>query len=166
REDLYYRLAVVPLTVPPLRERLDDLPSLVEHFLAKHAPRIGRRPAGFDEGAMAALQRHPWPGNVRELENVVQQAMVFCEGERVQVEDLPAALRAAPAALPVPTGDRPLPDILEDLERQLVAGAYQRARGVKAEAARLLGLKPSALYYKLDKYGIGPPGEGGPPEGS
>ena len=71
----------------------------------------------------------------------------------------------APAALPVPTGDRPLPDILEDLERQLVAAAYQRRTGVKAEAARLLGIKPSALYYKLDKYGIGPPGDGGEPEG-
>ena len=169
REDLYYRLAIVPLGVPPLRERPDDVAPLAEHFLAKHAPRIGRRPAGFDEAAQAVLRRHAWPGNVRELENVVQQAMVFCEGERVQVEDLPASLREAPAAsLPVPTGDRPLPDILEDLERQLVAAAYQRARGVKAEAARLLGLKPSALYYKLEKYGIGapgPPGEGGTPEG-
>ena len=131
-------------------------------FSSRRAP-AAAPPVGFARGDVA---RYPWPGNVRELENVVQQAMVFCEGERVQVEDLPAALRAAPAALPVPTGDRPLPDILEDLERELVAAAYQRARGVKAEAARLLGLKPSALYYKLEKYGIGPPGEGGTPEGS
>jgi len=160
REDLYYRLAIVPLTVPPLRERPDDVAALAAHFLAKYAPRIGRRVAGFEPEALALLRRHAWPGNVRELENVVQQAMVFCEGARVRAEDLPAAVLDAPAAaLPVPSGDRSLPDILEDLEAQLVRAAYARAGGVKAEAARLLGIKPSALYYKLEKYGIAPPGE-------
>jgi two-component system response regulator HydG len=164
REDLYYRLAIVPLTLPPLRERPEDVDALARHFREKHAPRIGRRVAGFDPEALALLRRYRWPGNVRELENVVQQAMVFCEGERIRAEDLPAPLRAAPAALPVPTGDRSLTDILEDLERQLVAAAYARAGGVKAEAARLLGIKPSALYYKLEKYGIAAPpddGQGG-----
>jgi two-component system response regulator HydG len=164
REDLYYRLAIVPLTLPPLRERPGDVEELALHFLAKHAPRIGRRLAGFEPEALAVLRRHAWPGNVRELENVVQQAMVFAEGDRIAAHDLPATLKGLPAALPVPTGDRTLNDILEDLERQLVASAYQRARGVKAEAARLLGIKPSALYYKLEKYGIAPPGEGGPRE--
>ena len=159
REDLYYRLAIVPLTVPPLRERPDDVAALAAHFVAKHAPRIGRRVEGFEPGALALLRRHAWPGNVRELENVVQQAMVFCEGPRVRADDLPAPVRRAPAtALPVPAGDRSLTEILEDLEAQLVTTAYAKAGGVKAEAARLLGIKPSALYYKLEKYGIAAPG--------
>jgi two-component system response regulator HydG len=155
REDLYYRLAIVPLSLPPLRARPGDVALLARHFLEKHAGRMGRRLAGFEPEAEALLSRHAWPGNVRELENAVQQAMVFAEGERIRAEDLPASLRDAPAALPVPTGERPLPEILDDLERQLVADAMARARGVKAEAARLLGVKPSALYYKLEKYGLG-----------
>jgi two-component system, NtrC family, response regulator HydG len=160
REDLYYRLAIVPLALPPLRERGGDVALLAEHFLAKHAARLGCRLDGFEPDAMALLSRQTWAGNVRELENAVQQAMVFAEGPRVRAEDLPPALRDAPPALPVPTGDRPLPEILDDLERQLVADAMRRAHGVKAEAARLLGVKPSALYYKLEKYGIGGAGEG------
>jgi two-component system response regulator HydG len=160
REDLYYRLAIVPLALPPLRERPEDVEPLARHFLAKHAARIGRGIAGFEPEALAVLRRHAWPGNVRELENAVQQAMVFCDGDRVRPEDLPATLRQASPALPVPTGDRSLTEILEDLERQLVMAAYGKARGVKAEAARLLGIKPSALYYKLEKYGIARPGEG------
>jgi len=160
REDLYYRLAIVPLSLPPLRDRPGDVGPLALHFLEKHAARIGRRLAGFEPAALAALSRHCWPGNVRELENAVQQAMVFAEGERIRAEELPAALRDAPAGLPVPSGDRPLPDILDDLEKQLVASAMSRARGVKAEAARLLGIKPSALYYKLDKYGLGTGSDG------
>ncbi len=165
REDLYYRLAVVPLALPALRARLEDLEQLARHFVDKHASRIGRRVSGFEPGALALLRRHAWPGNVRELENVVQQAIVFCEGETLRADDLPAMLRRVPSALPVPTGERSLTEILEDLERQLVAAAYGKARGVKAEAARLLGIKPSALYYKLEKYGIARPDDGGEAEG-
>jgi two-component system, NtrC family, response regulator HydG len=160
REDLYYRLAIVPLSIPPLRARPGDVALLAHHFLEKHAGRIGRRLVGFEPAALERLTRHAWPGNVRELENAVQQAMVFADGELVRIEDLPASLREAPAALPIPTGDRPLPEILDDLERRLVADAFARAHGVKAEAARLLGVKPSALYYKLEKYGLGTPGDG------
>jgi len=164
REDLYYRLAIVPLTLPPLRDRPGDVEALARHFLEKHAARIGRSRRGFSAEALAVLRRHAWPGNVRELENAVQQAMVFAEGEVIEAAELPPALRQAPTGLPVPSGDRSLNDILEDLERQLVTDAFTRARGVKAETARLLGLKPSALYYKLEKYGIVRPGEGGDPE--
>jgi two-component system response regulator HydG len=159
REDLYYRLAIVPLSLPPLRERPGDVGPLALHFLEKHAARIGRRLAGFEAAALEALARYPWPGNVRELENAVQQAMVFAEGERIRAQELPAALRDAPAGLPVPSGDRSLPEILDDLEKQLVGSAMSRARGVKAEAARLLGIKPSALYYKLEKFGLGTGGD-------
>jgi two-component system response regulator HydG len=164
RDDLYYRLNVVPIRLPPLRERPGDVEELARHFLARAAPRLGRRVRGFSADAMEVLRRHGWPGNVRELQNLVEQALVFAEGEEVGVEDLPEGLRRAPAkpALPLPAGDRALPDVLDELERQLVFSAFEKARGIKAEAARLLGIKPSALYYKLEKYGIakGEPEEG------
>ncbi len=156
REDLFYRLDVVPIALPPLRERPGDVEELARTFLGRIAPRLGRSVTGFSAEALELLRRHRWPGNVRELENVVEQALVFVEGAEVRPEDLPDALRRAPPApaLPVPTGDRSLTEILEDLERQLILAAYGRAKGVKAETARLLGIKPSALYYKLEKYGI------------
>jgi len=165
REDLYYRLVIVPLHIPPLRERPEDIPQLVTHFLAKAAPKVGRHLAGVSPAAMEALRRHPWPGNVRELENAIEQSMVFAEGEALDVGDLPAAFHTvsgasvASGALPVPHGDRALPDILEDLERQLIERAYEKAGRVKTETARLLGIKTSALYYKLEKYGLIPPNE-------
>ncbi len=161
REDLYYRLDVVPIRLPPLRDRPGDVEELARHFLARSAPRLGRAAKGFAPEALELLRRHRWPGNVRELENVVEQALVFSEGELVTPAELPAGLRNAPQAqgLPVPTGDRSLTDILEDLERQLILAAYEKAKGVKAETARLLGIKPSALYYKLEKYGIVKAGE-------
>jgi two-component system response regulator HydG len=161
REDLYYRLDVVPIVLPPLRERPGDVEELARHFLARIAPRIGRSVTGYAPEALELLRRHRWPGNVRELENVVEQALVFAEAELVRPEDLPAALRRATPqpALPVPAGDRSLTEILEELERQLILAAYEKAKGVKAETARLLGIKPSALYYKLEKYGIVKPGD-------
>ncbi len=166
REDLYYRLHVVPLELPALRERPEDIAVLARHFVAKHAPRINAAVKGLSPAALAALGRYAWPGNVRELENAVEQSLVFAEGAQLDEQDLPAFLQspAARAAqshgtLPVPHGDRPLPDILEDLERQLIERAYEKAKKVKTETARLLGIKTSALYYKLEKYGFIQKGE-------
>lgn len=162
REDLLYRLHVVPLTLPPLRERPEDLPLLAQHFVQKHGPRLNRRVTGLTPAALTALSRYAWPGNVRELENCIEQALVFAEGEALDLRDLPGhlqtdALRSSfsEGSLPRPSGERPLPDILEALERQLIERAYADAGGVKAETARLLGIKTSALYYKLEKYGVG-----------
>jgi len=162
REDLYYRLNVVALMLPPLRERPGDVAELARHFVAKLAPRVGRGVHTIAPETLDMLVRHPWPGNVRELENVIEQALVFADGESIRPQDLPEGVRRAPPspALPVPAGDRSLTEILEDLERQLILAAFERARGVKAETARLLGIKPSALYYKLEKYGIGSPSPG------
>jgi two-component system, NtrC family, response regulator HydG len=167
REDLYYRLDVVPIALPPLRERPGDVEELGTHFLGRVSQRLGRTVKGFSPEALALLRRHRWPGNVRELENVVEQALVFAEGDVVRPEDLPEGLRGAPPApaLPVPQGDRSLTEILEELERQLILAAYETARGVKAETARLLRIKPSALYYKLEKYGIVKSGEKPPEDG-
>jgi two-component system response regulator HydG len=168
REDLYYRLAVLPVTLPPLRERPGDVEELAGFFVGKLGPRVGRRVRGFSPEAMELLKAHRWPGNVRELENVVEQALVFAEGELIRPEDLPDGLRAArpAAAIALPSGDKSLTDVLEELERQLILAAWDRAQGVKAETARLLGIKPSALYYKLEKYGIARRGEGDEEGGS
>ena len=157
REDLFYRLHIVPLQLPPLRERPEDVAPLANHFLEKLRSRTGSPASAFAPEALVALQRYPWPGNVRELENAVEHTLVFCDSEQVQLSDLPGHISGAPpsAHLPLPEGDRSLPEILEDLERQLILRAYEKAKGVKTECARLLGIKTSALYYKLEKYEIG-----------
>ena len=163
REDLYYRLHIVPLQLPPLRERPEDIATLARHFVSRHGPRVNKRIKGLDDSALRALGRYAWPGNVRELENVIEQSLVFAEGETLTAQDLPTHLHGpgtrVETGLPIPSGDRPLPDILEDLERQLIARAYEKAGGVKTETARLLGIKTSALYYKLEKYGFISKGE-------
>jgi two-component system response regulator HydG len=161
REDLFYRLNVVPLAVPALRERRADIPELCRHFIAKLAPRTNPQVQAISDDALALLLAHPFPGNVRELENAIEQALVFADGAVLTAAALPAAIRSHSAsesdALTVPgglTGAIALPDILDDLEKQLILKAYREARGVKTETARLLGIKPSALYYKLEKYKI------------
>ncbi|MFL5319470.1 MAG: sigma-54-dependent transcriptional regulator [Myxococcaceae bacterium] len=167
REDLYYRLHVVPLQLPALRDRSEDVALLARHFISKHAPRVNRSMKGISEDALRALERYPWPGNVRELENAIEQSLVFAEGTELKAADLPSFLQEAAAkapassgdGLPVLHGDRPLPEILEDLERQLIQKAYEKAGKVKTETARLLGIKTSALYYKLEKYGFIQKGE-------
>ena len=165
REDLYYRLQVVPIVIAPLRERKSDIPLLVEHFIRRLAPKTNPSVTAIDDSAMARLLAYRWPGNVRELENVIEQALVFSDGDRILSEALPAAVRGETAThdahaqtadrLPLPAGTMALPDLLDDLERQLILKAYTQAKGVKTETARLLGIKTSALYYKLEKYGIG-----------
>jgi two-component system response regulator HydG len=166
REDLYYRLHIVPLELPPLRERPEDIGVLARHFVGKHAARINAKVKNLTPAALSALCRYAWPGNVRELENAIEQSLVFAEGDSLDEKELPAFLQSATmraqsvqGALPIPHGDRPLPDILEDLERQLIERAYEKANKVKTETARLLGIKTSALYYKLEKYGFIQKGE-------
>jgi two-component system, NtrC family, response regulator HydG len=155
RQDFYYRLHVVPVEIPALRERREDIPLLVQHFIEKLAPKINPQVRGMADDALGRLMAYGWPGNVRELENVIEQALVFAEGATIGVAALPAMLQGPGGedTLDVPR-EMSLPDILEDLERQLILKAFRKASGVKTETARLLGIKTSALYYKLDKYGI------------
>ena len=160
REDLYYRLHVVPLHIPPLRERPEDIPQLANYFVLKSAAKMNPAVKGLTDGAMRAMARYAWPGNVRELENAIEQSLVFAEHSLIDEGDLPPFLQGPQAqrppasSIPIPRGDRPLPEILEDVERQLVEQAYEKAGRVKTETARLLGIKTSALYYKLEKYGF------------
>ncbi len=157
REDLLYRLKIIPLDLPPLRGRTEDIPVLAAHFVSKLARRTRSSATGVADEALAALQTYAWPGNVRELENVIEQALVFADGEVIGLGDLPPYVLGGDRGdvLQIPEGDRSLPEILEDLERQLILRAYEKAGGVKTETARILGIKTPALYYKLEKYGIG-----------
>jgi two-component system, NtrC family, response regulator HydG len=160
REDLFYRLHVVPITIPPLRERKTDIPILASHFLKKLRERTSHRVEALGEGAVERLREYDWPGNVRELENVMERALVLSEGPVLQEDDLPflargTALDTSLLDAVIPSGGLDLNQAVDGLEERLIRKALEQARGVKAEAARLLGLKPSALYYKLEKYGIG-----------
>jgi DNA-binding NtrC family response regulator len=140
REDLYYRLNVIPVTLPPLRERRSDIPLLVEHFVARHtAP---GRPRGFRPEALDALVAYSWPGNVRELESVVERTLLLAEGDLVRLED------------DVPDGGLDI----EALERQLILRALEKASGNVTHAARLLGLTRRTLQYRLEKIQGAPSG--------
>jgi len=161
REDLYYRLHVVPLLLPPLRERKPDIPSLVHHFIEKLRDRTCSPVREVSQEAVERLSAYHWPGNVRELENVVERALVLAEGGVLESGDLPflpiegtLAAENGATAPALPSGGLDLNRAVEGMEEKLLRQALDQARGVKAEAARLLGLKPSALYYKLEKYGI------------
>lgn len=165
RQDLFYRLHIVPIRMPPLRERAGDIPALVEHFLRKLSRRTGKEIGRVHPEALAALQSYRWPGNVRELENVLEQAMVFCPGDVLEARDLPTNVLGHQSPLPLVDASAvgelrlnlqgaTLPDILEQVEKTLVSQAFQKANRIKTETARLLGIKTSALYYKLEKYGL------------
>jgi two-component system, NtrC family, response regulator HydG len=159
REDLFYRLHVVPLTLPPLRDRREDIPVLARHFIRKLRERTRTGVAGITEGAVERLLAYAWPGNVRELENVLERALVLAEGGELLASDLPplevgrGGASSGPSFSLSPEG-MDLNRIVEGMEERLLRQALEQSAGVKAEAARLLGLKPSALYYKLEKYGI------------
>jgi len=160
REDLFYRLYVIPLRLPPLRERRDDIPLLCDHFLARLCREMARPPVTLEPEALNLLMVYEWPGNIRELENILERAIVLCEGSRVTPSDLPFTRRDATPAVRLPAAFQPLREVVEEVERQMIARAMEAAGGVKTEAARLLDLKPSVLYYKLEKYGLLP---GSPP---
>ncbi len=152
RADLYYRLNVIPIDLPPLRERVDDIPLLVDHFLRRLDPGYaGRLSAAIDADALAALQRYPWPGNVRELENVIERACIMREGELITLADLPACV-AAPAGTgeQVCTIGSHVP--LEVIERQHILKVLASVGGQKKRAADILQINPSTLYRKLLRY--------------
>jgi DNA-binding NtrC family response regulator len=150
REDLYYRLNVVSIHLPPLRERPEDIPELVEHLLARHAEALGKRKRGVTHEAMQALLACPWRGNVRELDNALQRAVLLGEGPMVTLEDLPPGL--APQALPAAATDN-LAEAVERFERQHIERVLRQTPD-KREAARRLDIGLSSLYRRLEKWGI------------
>ncbi len=166
REDLYYRLAVVPLPVPPLREHIEDLPELIEHFIRQFSHAMSAAPRRVAPAALHALSGYAFPGNIRELRNIVERALILATGEEIGLEDIgPVAVRgtatavpgAGPAsvdwdaAFPAPIDIRAT---LESIEKQLVGRALRVAGGVQAEAARQLGLSRSDIAYKIKRLGL------------
>ncbi|MEZ5964984.1 MAG: sigma-54 dependent transcriptional regulator [Planctomycetota bacterium] len=163
REDLYYRINVVTLEMPPLRQRKADVPFLAEHFLQRFRRETGKQVTGVDRDAMDVLVHYHWPGNVRQLENVIERAVVLCPSELITVSDLPAALHALPAA---PAGDhavdlvppdihlQPLRKALEAPERLILERALRHHGGNREATARALGINRSTLFHKLRKFGL------------
>jgi DNA-binding NtrC family response regulator len=157
REDLYYRLNVFPIQLPPLRDRLEDLPRLVEHFVGKFNRVTGKQVRGFDQGALAAMAQYAWPGNVRELENVVERAIIVARGSEVAATDLDFGRRAqqnTPVPVVPASAGKPLQARLQDQERAEIVAAIERNQGNIAQAARQLGINRSTLYYRLRKHGL------------
>ena len=156
REDLYYRLAVVKLHIPPLRLRRGDIPKLVEHFLEKHAGAGTHRVTSISREAMDALVRYNYPGNVRELENIIQSAIVLSRGDTLTTDDLPFEVRACEdeEGLTFDRFEGSLPQQVEHLERKQIEAALEAEGGVQCKAAARLGLSARTLRYKLEKYGM------------
>ena len=158
REDLYYRLHIIPIEVPPLRERKEDILPLVTHFIQSIAAEMAKTIDGVSDEAMDLLLRYDWPGNIRELENMIERAIVLCEGTVLDPQLFPLNERRTPRSTPMliapPAGAIPLDNALERIERAMIEDALEKANGVKTKTAELLGIKTSALYYKLEKYGL------------
>jgi DNA-binding NtrC family response regulator len=175
RSDLFYRLSVIPIAVPPLTERREDIPALVEHFLHRYSAKMGRSIQGLSRGAMELLEAYHWPGNVRELENVIERACAIETGEVISPESLPDRLRGVPSGWEGPDAgswEEQLHSMVEDflarrsrmglgtdefldeLRRRLLEEALRRAAGSKGRAAEVLGLSPRSLRYLVKKYGL------------
>ncbi len=149
REDLYYRLNVVTLELPPLRQRASDIADLAAFFLGRYSEENGKRIEGFTDEALAALNTHAWPGNVRELENVIERAVVLCDTARIELRHLPTALDGAASQVSAP----PIPgSTIYDLERFAILKTLEACKGSTSKAASILGISPRKIQYKLHEY--------------
>jgi two-component system, NtrC family, response regulator PilR len=162
REDLFYRINVIPIVLPPLRERREDIPLLAEHFLAKYTELMGKRIAGISNAALELLVRHAWPGNIRELENVIERAVALEATPAILSDSLPPTVRGQAAPQPgamVPVDAEPGPGFdleahVQEIERGYIAEALKRAGGVQVKAAELLGMSFRSFRYYAKKYNL------------
>jgi len=150
REDLYFRLNVIPLEIPPLRNREEDIPALVRHITVKKSRELNRDLPEWSDSALEKLQQYSWPGNVRELENFLERMLLFNKNQKISAKDI--YLDDLQDQDTTPNGT--LPEVLEKTEYRMIVEALRKSGGVKQQAARLLGINTSTLYYKMDKYGI------------
>jgi two-component system response regulator PilR (NtrC family) len=159
REDLYYRLNVIPIVVPPLRERADDIPLLIRHFAKAHAEKMKRGEIRVSDDVESLLLSYPWPGNVRELTNLLERAVALCRGDIIEIGDLPANIRdhvtpPGEAMKELPQGGLDLEEYVAEIETTLIKQALQSTRYSQKRAADLLGLTARSLRYRLKKYGL------------
>ena len=155
REDLYYRLAVVPITIPPLRDRPEDIPQLARFFVARHAERHARGSVTLTEAAIGMLREQPWAGNVRELENVLERALVLVDGTVIDLPFLSTIMNVRAAGLPTSdTDELSIKKATRDLEAKLIERALGVTAGNRTNAAKLLEISHRALLYKMKEYGI------------
>jgi len=166
REDLYYRLRVIPIEMPPLRDHIEDLPLLAQHFMDIYSEKLGKEGVVLSEGALRTFATYSWPGNVRELENAIQRGLALCDGKELLAAYLPTEIVGAVAldtsadlTLSVGPDGVEMEDLLENYERQLLASALDASGGVKKEAARLLGITFRSLRYRLQKMDLEEPEE-------
>ncbi|MFC2478527.1 MAG: sigma-54-dependent transcriptional regulator [Treponema socranskii subsp. buccale] len=155
REDLYYRLNVVHIAVPPLRERRDDIPLLLNAFLKEYAKENGKNVTGIDNRARALLYKYDWPGNIRELRNCIESAVVMCGGNEITPEDLPPTVSASIAA---PSITIPVGTTLDDAEKAIICENLAANKGNKSKTADILGIGRKTLHRKLQEYGVGESG--------
>jgi two-component system, NtrC family, nitrogen regulation response regulator NtrX len=156
RQDLFHRIYVFPLVLPPLRERQEDIPRLVEHFAHQVCVQNGWKPVSFTADAIQALQSYAWPGNVRELRNMVERLMLLATESEVTMETVQAALPKStdPASMSAGGGSGPLSDRVQAFERDVILSELKRSHHNMSEAARALGLERSHLYKKAEQLGI------------
>jgi len=157
RDDLYYRLCVITIAIPPLRERREDIPLLAEHFMALYANENGKPVTAIHPDAMRALLDHDWPGNVRELENAVERAVVLCSGSEITIDLLPETVLSPDVSdqpVRLPENGSTYKDLVEDYERRLVRTALRRTGGVQKRAAELLRVKPTTLHEIIKRLEI------------
>lgn len=157
RDDLYYRLNVITIRVPPLRERREDVPVLVDYFLKKNHEKLGLPVYAIDDSALDMLLKHDWPGNIRELENCIERAMILCEGTRILPENLPKSVRdnqSGRSTLNISDDNLSIKEHVRTLEEALIRKALEKTNGNRTHAAKLLEISHRTLLYKLKEYGI------------
>jgi two-component system NtrC family response regulator len=154
REDLYYRLNVITIPLPPLRERREDIPLLIDYFLKKYSKMNQKSISDISKEARSLLLRHSYPGNVRELENLIERAVVLCRGEVITTQDLPYHLQEGKSEIEFRKKEKSLPESLEEIEKDLIIKALHQHQGTQTRAAESLGISERVLRYKIKKYGI------------
>ncbi|OGQ17405.1 MAG: hypothetical protein A3C54_03675 [Deltaproteobacteria bacterium RIFCSPHIGHO2_02_FULL_60_17] len=152
RDDLYFRLNVMEIHIPPLRERPEDIPLLVEHLIEKHNPELKRHFKGAEPAVIQALMSLPWKGNVRELDNVIEHTMILADGDWIRLEDLPRSLLGGKEAVPAYTPN--LKEALKQFEKQHIERVLEQVSQDRKEASRLLDISLSSLYRKIEEFGI------------
>ena len=158
REDLYYRINVVPITIPPLRERKEDIPLLIDHFIMKFNLENNKNVKGINKEALELMMQYEWPGNIRELENLIERVIALTSNELIQLNELPLSFKNIPKINglkeSILDGKVSFMEAEEEFEREVILDALRRSNYIQSHAAEILGISRRILKYKMDKLGI------------